>query len=515
MRRIFAILAILAALGCLVFLATRQGGGDSSVRAVGAATTLDPPATCMVPADLDVVIVIDRTGSMITNTSGIPAETRLYWAKLAALRLVNGMAGGETEPSLSPHHVEVITFDGGPTADLVIGFSGDAVALRAAINGISNPSEQTDTYIAPALTRATTDLNAHVHGGPNGSYKAVVLLSDGRNYADGDPTTGTTCGPTHQRRLDTENAIPGLDAAADTVYTIGIGSPTCGAYHLPCDPMSCDPNELDTSLLTDIAKGPPGDSTIAQDAYTLPDIYGEISQEMVNICVNFTGHKYDDLACDGTAGSNPPLGGVNMVLLQGGSIVGQKTTDQGGAYIFVDEAPGTYTICEDLSSDRVETVPLSGSGTVSQPPYGVCYERTLLTAGGIESGLDFYNCVPPTPTPTPTPTSTFTPTPTSTFTSTPTATSTSTPTRTPTQTSTATRTPTSTWTSTPTSTPTISHQGVGGIVRLPPAAIAAESASDPQPSARLASVWMAVVGATAGIVAICFVGWHTRRRRLP
>ncbi len=115
--------------------------------------------------------------------------------------------------------------------------------------------------------------------------------------------SGTTCPATHTRRTNTVNAIPGLHAAADTVYTIGLGDETtCGSTHDQlCAPENCNPNELDHYLLVDIAEGPPGDYTNVEDASTLPDIYGDISQEVINICVNFSGHKYDDLACDGPA----------------------------------------------------------------------------------------------------------------------------------------------------------------------------------------------------------------------
>jgi von Willebrand factor type A domain/SdrD B-like domain len=459
-------------------LASSKGSASTELQSVGVSDGT-PPA-CLVKADLDVVIIIDRTGSMITNTSGVPAQTRLYWAKQAALELVNGMARGETSHSLSPHHVEVMTFDGMEPINIVTPFSDDADAVRAAINGITNPSPATDTYIAPALIRAMYDLNSHVHDGSDGSYKAVVLLSDGRNYANGDPATGTTCMMTHQRRADTESAIAGLHAAADTVYTIGIGSPTCdGALQNPCKPMSCNPNELDTDLLSEIAKGPPGDSTIVQDASTLPDIYGEISQEIKNVCVNFEGHKYSDEDCDGEVESHPGLEGVSIKLLQlpSETVIGETTTDSNGVYSFENVLPGTYAICEDLSSQpgRTQSLPVLSAGTGLHSSYGVCYEQTL-TAGGNVPDLDFYNCPPgpaatptpiggpgptdtPTPTATPTPTDTATATPTNTATPTPTDTATATPTDTatptPTPTNTATATPTNTATPTPTDTATV------------------------------------------------------------
>jgi len=404
-------------------------------------TTPTPPPQCLVPVELDVAIVIDKTGSMDQQTGG---KSRLEWAKEAATALVDGIAGGSSSHSLGLHHAEVITFDGSAAATRVgpaLGNS-DADAVRAAIAGITGPTG--DTYIAAGMQKATTDLNAHVHGGTYGSYKVVVLLSDGRNFDanNSDPWPPDNCPLTHQRRANTVAAIPALHAAADTVYTVGVGN-KFGT------PESCDDKELDEDLLTQIAKGPPGDYTRVEDASTLPDIYGEISQEVINICVNFSGHKYDDLKCDGPGGpaGDTPLAGIDIVLIQDNTEKDRETTNATGAFKFVNELQGSYIICEDLSTaGRMQTYPTLGSDTVSHPPYGVCYQRTL-PARGNESGLDFYNCPPPTATPTPT--KTFTPTPTKTFTPTPTKTFTPTPTNTNTPTPTNTNTPTPTNTNTP------------------------------------------------------------------
>jgi len=280
-----------------------------------------------------------------------------------------------------------------------------------------------------------------------------VVLSDGRNYTDGDPTTGTSCPPTHVRRADTVSAIPGLHTAADSVYTVSIGdATTCGVTHDQlCPADNCNPNELDEYLLMDIVKGPPGDHTNAEDASTLPDIYYDLSQELIDICVSFSGHKYNDLGCDGpqAAAADPPLAGVDIVLLQGSTEVDRTASGTDGAYSFTNQQPQTYLICEDLSAfpGRTQSYPVSGGGTASHPPCGLCYERTLSTPGGSEGGLDFYNCPPATATPTPT--STETPVP-------PSATPTDTPvppSATPTATPTSTLTPTRTYTPEATNTP--------------------------------------------------------------
>ena len=244
--------------------------------------TVTPTPQC---SGLDVVIIIDCTGSMITSSNNVDGHTRLYWAKQAALELVNGIAGGPDSHTLGNNHVEYMTFGGG-TATVLQPFSSNADAVRSSIIGSCHPLLDTDTAIAPALQQATGDLNAHVH---SGSYRTVVLLSDGRNYMNGDPTYGTFCPATHQRRANTVAAIPALHLATNSVYTVGIGDDTtCGVVHDQiCPPENCNPNELDPYLLMDIAESP-GDYTNVPDASDLPDIYAAISQEVVNICVNLS-----------------------------------------------------------------------------------------------------------------------------------------------------------------------------------------------------------------------------------
>ena len=383
-----------------VTLATALSLSSSSAKSTSAGSMLNDPTSalastqvCEVKADLDVVIAIDKTGSM-NDTSG--GQTKLHWAKQAALALVNGIAGGSSSSTLGGNDVEVLTFDGASTATRVVPFSSDAATLRSAINGIGDSSGAGDTDIAKGLEGATADLNAHVHSGSNGSYKVVVLLSDGRNWSNSD--SSGSCPISQQRRQDTLNDIPALHAAADTVYTVGVGSQIGTAN-------SCNSSELDEALLQAIAEGPPGDYTHVTDASTLPDIYSGISQDVVNICANFSGHKYDDLACDGPAGDNPPLSGVDIKLLDAqGTPVAQTSTDADGVYSFDNVPQGSYSICEDLSAlpgGTQQSYPISGSAqTGTHSPYGVCYERTL-AGGQSESDLDFYNCPPPAVTPTP------------------------------------------------------------------------------------------------------------------
>ena len=173
------------------------------------------------------------------------------------------------------------------------------------------------------------------------------------------------------------------------------------------------------------------------------------------------------------------------------------TSDQGGAF-------DKWTNClddVDLGGPAICVVGFTGGGSVD---YCANYGGT------------------PTPTPTATPI-----TPTATPTRTPTATP-ITPTATPTRTPTATPiTPTATPTSTPvtpgptptpmppTPTPPPPPHGVGGTVRLPPAAIAAESGAPADGSGSAVGSYAALAGGiAAAVVALTAGGWYARRRWL-
>ncbi len=98
MKRALVISAILTVLVGIAFLAVTMGGG--TVRGQEDSTPTPAPE-CLVPADLDVVIVIDKTGSMLQETGG---KTRLQWAKAgrAGTRRRNGRRLLQPQPQPPP-----------------------------------------------------------------------------------------------------------------------------------------------------------------------------------------------------------------------------------------------------------------------------------------------------------------------------------------------------------------------------------------------------------------------------
>lgn len=106
---------------------------------------------------------------------------------------------------------------------------------------------------------------------------------------------------------------------------------------------------------------------------------------------SISGTKFKDVLADGpdTDGEDYGLSGWKIFLdedADGEKDAGEVfvTTDTNGDYTFDGLAPGTYTVCEVVQSDWVQTYPVDGSG---EP---VCHSVTV-TSGEDEVDWDFYN----------------------------------------------------------------------------------------------------------------------------
>jgi hypothetical protein len=132
----------------------------------------------------------------------------------------------------------------------------------------------------------------------------------------------------------------------------------------------------------------PGTDAIEASVGTIADT---ATKTWLDETADLDGHKFDDLAGDGPGGTDLPLGGIEILLLEhgSGSVVDQAITNADGSYAFNDVSPGEYLICEDLSSmpGRIQTFPTTGE---NHPQFGVCYRLIVAPSQDI-SGLDFYN----------------------------------------------------------------------------------------------------------------------------
>lgn len=168
----------------------------------------------------DVALVIDRSGSM----SGQP----LADAQAAAKDFVDLMEPGVDQTA-------VVSFADAAAVDQVL--SLNAGGPRAAIDRLSSAG---DTNLEDALQRAQAELSGPRHRG--GNQPAIILLSDGRPTAGGDPRP----------------AAAAAKAEGTRIFAIGLGK------------------EIGETLLRELASGP-GDFFAAPTSADLAGIYRQIS----------------------------------------------------------------------------------------------------------------------------------------------------------------------------------------------------------------------------------------------
>ena len=242
------------------------GPGAAGVAASGVAPRTATPATLAAPAcgivPLDVELIIDRSGSMgETNTaSGTPSHTRIWYAKDAAVALVNELNkvanGGVGGSDL--HHVGLSSYGNSTaTVNLPLGTSS-AATVNAAINAMGTNG---NTPFRQGMAAGAGDMTANERGLVNGiqTQHVIIFLSDGRPNPDN--TSGSGSRPTAPN-------ISAFMAAAGTVYSIGIGQGGTGL------------SQVDTALMASLAK-PAAKYTQVTTGSGLPTVFAGIVQEIL------------------------------------------------------------------------------------------------------------------------------------------------------------------------------------------------------------------------------------------
>ncbi|MDP9468226.1 MAG: VWA domain-containing protein, partial [Chloroflexota bacterium] len=198
---------------------------------------------------LDVVLIIDRSGSMQSEQSG--GHSRNYWAELAANQLTDNLDGGVGNVG-GLHHIGLTTFGGSTaTVNLALGTS-NAAAVHAAINGIS-ASGATPLKLGMATGAADVLANQRSTANDVPVLQVVVLLSDGRPN------------PASQRPNGAE--IDAYLASADVAYSVAIGAGGSGL------------SQVDLDLMQDLANPAANYHQIAE-ASDLPGLFADIFTEL-------------------------------------------------------------------------------------------------------------------------------------------------------------------------------------------------------------------------------------------
>jgi uncharacterized repeat protein (TIGR01451 family) len=206
---------------------------------------------------LDVVLIIDRSGSMAEVTGG---KSRLQWAKDAANSLVTGLDlhGGVGAGGL--HQVGVSSYgNDSVTRNIQLG-SSNAVAVHAAIN---SPSAAGNTPLRQGMADGADNMldgdRTEVDG--VAVLQVLIFLSDGRPNPDSlAPGSRPSAGD-----------ITDYLSAADQAYGIAIGIVGQGGAL----------SEPDLPLMHSISNPDPANFRHVLDAGSLPNLFASIQQELL------------------------------------------------------------------------------------------------------------------------------------------------------------------------------------------------------------------------------------------
>ncbi len=312
-----------------------------------------PALTCGTSPS-DVVLVIDRSGSMKDTISGT-SGTKMSKAKNSAKRFVDILAKD------TRNRVGVSSF-----------------ATEANINRtLTNNWESAKTEIGALIAAGDTctecgvykgDLNIKQNGRTN-VKKIIILLTDGRaNVIQGSPNRVSTT--TAENKAITE-AKASHENNGTIIFTIGVG------------------NDINADFLKKIASVTGGRYYASPTSDELNSIYDKISEIIAKGSIN--GTVFNDVNKNGALDSGEAnLSGWNIELTAPGGSTKTATSDTNGAYSFLDLCDGSYTVEQTVKSGWNQTLPANNA-----------FYTLNLTNGNSQANKNFGNAqIPPTSGPT-------------------------------------------------------------------------------------------------------------------
>ena len=209
---------------------------------------------------LDVELIIDRSGSMgeTGTASGTPPQIRIFYAKAAAVALVNSLNANGGVGGAGKHHVGLSSFGNSSAGvNLALG-SSSAATVNAAINGLVTSG---NTPFRQGMAAGAGDMVANGRGVVDGiqAKHIIIFLSDGRPNPDNTTASGSR---------PTAANIATFKAAADVVYSIGIGTGGTGL------------SQVDPVLMASLAKPDASFYTQVTTGDQLPALFAGIVQEI-------------------------------------------------------------------------------------------------------------------------------------------------------------------------------------------------------------------------------------------
>ncbi|MFH1412878.1 MAG: VWA domain-containing protein, partial [bacterium] len=301
--------------------------------------------------DLDVVLVMDRSGSMVTGTCKWWWPTGEYYktnydvteqwcemrddpnhpitftpndpSKLQSSKdSANTFLGlmGTNDQSALVSYASDVTLDKS--------LSNDHSATQAAVNSLSAEGA---TNIGDAIDLGNQELTS----GRDQSAKVMILLTDGKANKPNGNGSGEDPADVAYAEAKAAEAL----ALGYKIFTIGFNG---------------DVNE---TMLQNIANITGGEYYFAPTSDDLEDVYNSISTKLCEYG-SISGCKYDDVNNNGVIDDGEDtIIGWPIYLTNGNTNLDQET-DQDGCYQFSGLLPGSYTISEGGTGiDFVQTYP--------------------------------------------------------------------------------------------------------------------------------------------------------------
>ena len=233
------------------------------------AAAVDQAANCERP--LDIVMIIDRSGSMAEITGG---KSRLQWAKDAANNLVNGLDAQGGVGGSGLHQVGLSTYgNDGVTRNIQLG-SSIAAAVHTAINA---PSPNGNTPLRQGMAEGADNMLDGDRVAVDGVavLHVLIFLSDGRPNPDSLAPGSRPSGP--GAGSDINNYL----AAADQTYGIAIGP--AGQGNATTAPDLALMNAISSPTGSSNGSGDfvGGNYRHVVDAASLPNLFASIQQELL------------------------------------------------------------------------------------------------------------------------------------------------------------------------------------------------------------------------------------------
>lgn len=310
---------------------------------VPATVTFNRPALTCGTSPTDVMLVIDKSGSM--NDKAGTSGSKMAGAKTAANSFID-ILSKETRNTTG-----LSTF--ASTGQLNSPLGNNFSSVKNQVNAMTANG---GTCIECGIIKANQDIAGKKR--PN-IKNVVVLLTDGKaNFVEGN-NREVSVSTAEQRALAA--AKSGYTANGTIFFTIGLG------------------RDVNSDFLTELAEETGGQYYFSPTTDQLNDIYKQISETLAKGSV--TGTVFNDANGNGTMDpSDPNLSGWILQLYSASNTPQTISTDSTGTYSITNLCDGTYTVRQVLKSGWRQTLPTTSKD------YAV-----TITNGNAATGMNFGN----------------------------------------------------------------------------------------------------------------------------